>query len=353
MPQKELGEIGFLYCGGGCIGGLAQAVQSREFYKAGIHPKRKWAVSVGAFNALDENAIKIWEKHIISPFAIYDLNPMLKKTFKEAQQFLAPFQKHESWKEWMRDFKFQKHNVLQFLWFLKRTAATALRIARDFPNSDFINPKYFASLSEFAISALKEHDLHFLSSILDMSPLMKVVEENIDLESALKGPPLTIFARHLETGKEKIFTPKLVPELLAVLRATSALVPFFEPIKIGGEYFCDIGAVNPFPVEYAFDAGCDTVFAFAKRYNPAPQKTQNVIEMWFSEIEIHTRKMFMILYHKAKERAVKEGKNLYVITPQHPPHPDLGFLSISPKAIEYTIEKESIATQKFLEKIFK
>lgn len=354
MPHPKFGKIGKLLCGGGVIGGLAQAVQLREFEQAGIHSDWDGAVSVGAFNAITINAIETWQSRITSPYAIYDLNPVLKKTFKEARQFLAPFKKHESWKEWMHDFKAQKQNAVQFLLFLKRTILTALKIARDFPNNDFINPKDFASLSEFAISALKEHDLCSLQSILSIDPLIKIVEENIDLNSALKKePPLNIFVRNLNTGKEHILNPKSIPELLLALRAASALVPFFEPVKIGEEYFCDIGAVNPFPAEHAFNAGCDTVFAFAKGYDPALKKPQNVIEMWFSEIEIHTRKMFMMLYNKARERAKKENKKLYLVTPQYPPHPDLGFLSISSEAIEYTTEKESKTTQEFLEKILK
>lgn len=354
MPHEKFGKVGFLRCGGGCIAGLAQAVQLQEFYKAGIRPDWNGAVSVGAFNMLDENVIEIWQKHITSPFAIYDLNPALKHVFKEARQFLAPFKKHDSWKEWRRDFKLQKQNALHFILFCKRTILTALKIARDFPNSDFKNPKDFASISEFAISALKEHDLYNLSSILDIGPLMKIVEESVDLEAALKnGPPLNIFVRHLETGKENVLTPKSVPELLLSLRAASALVPFFEPIKIEEDYFCDIGAVNPFPVEYAFDAGCDTVFAFTKSYEKLFSVPKNVIEMWFLEIEIHTRKIFMLLYKKARGRAKKEGKNLYLVTPKYPPHPDLGFLSISPEAIEYTIKNETESMQKFLEKILK
>ena len=350
MYHEKFGKIGFLLCGGGCAG-LPQAVQLREFEKAGISPDWVGAVSVGAFNAIDrKNVIEVWKKYIISPFAIYDLHPTLKKIFKETRQFIAPFKRHDSWKEWGHDFKFQKQNAIHFILFCKRTIFTALKIARDFPNNDFANPKDFASISELAIEALKEHDLYNLSSILDISPLMKIVKENMDLEAALSGTPLNIFVRHLHSGREHILTPKSVPELLSALQATSALVPFFEPIKIGEEYFCDIGAVNPFPAEYAFDEKCDTVFAFTKGYKKQLPKPRNVIEMWFLEIEVHTRKMFMLLYHKAKERAEKEGRKLYLV-PQFPLHTDLDFLSISPEAIEYTIENESKATQKFLEKI--
>ena len=75
--------------------------------------------------------------------------------------------------------------------------------------------------------------------------------------------------------------------------------------------------------------------------------------MWFSEIDIHTKRIFTILFSKARERAKKKGKKLYLVTPKYSPHPDLGFLSISPEAIKYTIEKETEATQKFIEKILK
>lgn len=353
MPSiEELGEIGIVRCGGGCMG-LIQAVQLREFYKAGIIPKQSWNVSVGAFNSLTSDVIEIWQKHITSPFAIYDMNPALKKVFKDARQFIAPFKRHDSWKEWMRDFKSQKQNAWQFLMFCKRTISTALKIAQDFPNGDFANSKNFSSIAEFAVSALKEHELYNLQSILDIGPLMKIVEENIDLEKALKGPPLNILVRNLRTGKERVIAPKSAPELLQTLRAASALVPFFEPVKIGNEFFCDVGAVNPFPVEYAFDAGCDTVFAFTKGRKGRVTKPQNVIEAWFLEVDIHTKRIFTLLFGEAKKRAKQEGKKLYLVTPQHPIHPDLGFLSISPDAIEYTIEKEGEATKKFLEKILK
>lgn len=354
MPHEKFGKIGFVLCGGGCLG-LSQAVQLREFDKAGIKPDWVGAVSVGAFNALDRrNAIEVWKNYITSPYAIYDLNPALKKVFKDARQFIAPFKRHESWKEWMRDFKSQKQNVWQFISFCKRTIFTALQIARDFPNGDFVNPKNFSSISELAISALKEHDLYNLSSILDIGPLIKVVEKNMDLEAAIKnGPQINIFARHLDTGKEHVLTPKTVPELILALRAASALVPFFEPVKMGDEYFCDIGAVNPFPVEYAFDARCDTVFVFVKKYQKQSSKPKNVIEMWFSEIDIHTKRIFTLLFGEARKRAKKEGRKLYLVIPRRPIHPDLGFLSISPEAIEYTIEKDGEATKKFIEKILK
>ena len=352
MPHKKLKKIGFVRCGGGAIGGLAQAVQLHEFEKAGIQADWNGNVSVGAFNALSQNTIEIWKKHITSPFAIYDLNPALRKIFKDARQFIAPFKKHESWKEWMREYKLQKQNIAQTLSFLKRTLVTGWKIIRN-PNNNFFDSKDFATLSEFAISALKEHDLYNLQSFLSIDPLMEVVEKNIDLETALKGPSLNIFVRHLQTGKEKILNPKSKPELLLALRAASALVPFFEPVKIYEEYYCDVGDVNPFPVKYAFDVGCDTVFAFVKGYNTPLPKPANVIEMMLAEVEIHTRKMFLLLYKQTKERAKREGRKLYVVSPKSPPHPDLGFLSISPEAIEYTIEKESEATQKFLEKILK
>lgn len=355
MPHKKFGKVGFVPCGGGVFGGLPQAVQLSEFEKAGIKPDWIGAVSVGAFNALDrKGAIEVWEKHITSPFAIYDLHPSLKKIFKETRQFIAPFKKHDSWKEWRHDFKSQKQNALQFILFCKRTILTMLKIARDFPNGDFINAKHFSSLGEFAISALKENDLHNLSSFLNIQPLMNVVEKNMDLESALKnGPALNIFVRELNTGKEQILTPASVPELLLTLKAASALVPFFEPVKIGDKYFCDVGAVNPFPVEHAFNAGCDTIFAFVKGFGKKVLEPKNVIEMWFSEIDIHTKRIFMLLFSKAKERARKEGKKLYLVTPQAHIHPDLGFLSISPEAIEYTIKNESKAIKKFIEKILK
>jgi len=95
------------------------------------------------------------------------------------------------------------------------------------------------------------------------------------------------------------------------------------------------------------------VFAFTKGLERNLARPNNVIEMWFSETEIHTKRIFMLLFAKAKEKAKKEGKKLYLVTPQHTLHPDLGFLSISPEAIEYTIENESRATKKFIEKILK
>ena len=64
-----------------------------------------------------------------------------KKIFKDARQFIAPFKKHESWKEWRRDVKAQKQNMWQLFLFCKRTFFTSLKIARNFPNKDFANPK--------------------------------------------------------------------------------------------------------------------------------------------------------------------------------------------------------------------
>ena len=354
MPHPKFGNVGFILGGGGCLEGLPQAVQTRAFLQAGIEPDYIGAVSVGACNAIDlRNSILIWERCITSPWKIYDLHPVLKRILDDAIKFIAPFKRHKNWHDWRRDFKSQRQNIMYVLAFLKRTGHTFLEVVRSFPREETLGSDNLFPFGELVFTHLHTQGIGELRSIFDINPLMQILKSGKGLETTLLNTaPLHIFVRALETRSEHVLTPKTPDELILAIQAATALVPFFEPVKIGESYFCDVGTVNPFPAEHAFDAGCDTVFAFVKNYDRIPPTPVHILDRWAKETEIHTGNVFKLFYEKARARADKEQKHLYLIMPQ-PPHPDLRFLGISPEAIRYTIATETLAMENKLDSLLR
>ena len=58
--------------------------------------------------------------------------------------------------------------------------------------------------------------------------------------------PLTVVATNLLNGKVTYFSKG---DLIAPLIASSALPPYFSPVKIGDAIYCDGGLLNNFPIE--------------------------------------------------------------------------------------------------------
>ncbi len=353
MPHSKFGTIGWVLGGGGCLEGLPQAVQIKEFLDHGVAPDYVVALSVGALNALDpENTLALWERFITSPWAIYDLNPELKGVFKNLIRSIprSPFHRHTNWKELGDDFKTQYRSVKQLMGFVSR----ALQSLPSLPVGAAPEPKDFSPFLELALRTAGERGLGNIRHIVDPAPLIEILKNNIDLSAVIRRPySLHILARSLNTGKERSFDIDATwseQKILDAALASSALRPFFAPVRIDGEWYSDVGHIDPLPLMQAFDAGCDTVFAFVKNGQQCFPET-NIFEAMFDESTVQANAMFEVLHEKASERARREGRTIHLVKPRQPTHPDLKVLWITPEAIEYTIPREREATREFLEKI--
>ena len=353
MPHSKLGKVGWVLGGGGCLEGLPQAVQIKEFLDHGVVPDYIVALSVGALNALDPyHTLELWERFITSPWAIYDLNPRLRGVFKNLMQSIprSPFHRHTSWKELGDDFKTQYRSVKQLMGFVSRT----LKSLPSLPVGSAPEPKDFSPFLELALRTAGERGLGNIRHIVDPTPLIEILKNNIDLKKIAERPyTLHFLARSLNTGKERSFhidTAYSEQKILDAALASSALRPFFAPVLIDGEWYSDIGHINPLPIMQAFDAGCDTVFAFVKNSQQCFPET-NIFEAMFDESTAQANAMFEVLYEKALERAHREQRIIHLIKPDQPTHPDLKVLWITPEAVGYTVPKEREATRRFLEKI--
>jgi len=67
--------------------------------------------------------------------------------------------------------------------------------------------------------------------------------------------PLVVTATNLLNGKVQYFSKG---ELIQPLIASSALPPYFSPVRIGNSLYCDGGLLNNFPIEPLKDQ-CDTI----------------------------------------------------------------------------------------------
>ncbi len=339
--------------GGGCAEGLPQAIQLRVFYEHGITPDYIMAVSVGAYNAITyQHAVSIWQKYIKSPDAIYKINPELKKIFENKIKLLprSPFHKHESWKDLLTDFYNQGKNVTQFI---QQVLAFGSRTLKSLPYIQVgvePRPQHFSPMIKPFFSYLEESGLDKITSLLDLEPLISIIKDHLDFKRVVdNGIVLQILARSLESSEECVFTPQNEKELLEATQASSALRPFFPPVKINGKLYCDGGHMNPLPVHYAFENNCDTVFAFVKNHNEY-SSSLHLLESLLEETNVAQRALFIKLEKEAEERANRENKKLHIIVPAKL-HPDLQLLWITPEALEYTVRIETEATEKFLEKI--
>ena len=366
MPHPDYGRVAFLLGPGGMIEGPPQAVQAREFLKAGIYPDDIIAVSVGSFNGFNlQGAVDVWQKNFSSPWNVFDLNPEIKIVLESVIKTLphSPFHKHQTYKELFSDLRNQFHNLIQFLGFLKRAGRSMLTL----PVSDAASPKDLTPVLKMFIDALQARGLDKIESILDPMPLISALRSVIDLEAALAGSSnLHIFTHsggvedHVfvagnnlaekDLAKTKPVIHRIISphELLRAATASSAIRPFFKPVTINGGTYWDVGMFNPFPAEYAMDLGCDTIFAFIKNYRAYEAHPHaNILAAPLDDLEIAAKRFFLMLEKKAIERKEKEKINLYEILPQ-PPHQDQDTLWISPEAIDYVIKAETEATRKWI-----
>lgn len=366
MPHPKLGKIGWFLGGGGCLFGPHQAYDISECFKE-FPPDIILAESVGGYNSIDpENAFIIWKKYFFYASKIYGVDPELyKKLIAPLFEFIPRLPKWHNYKnakELYYDCKLQLYHLAQIILLPLRLIQTISKLITQKNGGASTIEKFLASSTlRETLNLAHERGLDNLQALFDITPLISTIEEITDHEKALnpsfnriilasQGEEIHFFARYPEPLLSEKYLPNFHiiatwEELEFALRATSALPPFFPGVKQGGLIYSDPGSLNPFPVEYLFDAGCKTVFAFVKD-SASPMPERNIYERTLAEIEKPSRQNFKTLRKRAEIRAKLEGKNLYIIT-QQPPHPDLHLLAISPAAIDYAGQVEKEAMQNF------
>ncbi|OGF63475.1 hypothetical protein A2926_00950 [Candidatus Giovannonibacteria bacterium RIFCSPLOWO2_01_FULL_44_40] len=372
MPHPKLGKVGFVLGGGGCAEGLPQIVQATEFLKAGIRPDYIIASSVGAFNALDlENALSIWKEHFTSPWAIYDLNPDIKTVIDRVLKTIprSPFHPHENWADLWKDCGNQYHNLKQLLGFIIRFVKSMPTL----PVETNSAPKDFSPFLEKMLSEMRALELDRVKSIFDPAPLITTLRKTLDLKTTQEqqstlhiltrsgieehvfASGITLPAEALNKMRKRCTIHDLNSEdqRFRAAMASAALGPFFARVQINGGLYWDTGTKNPFPAEYAMDAGCDTIFCFVKNhFSYSGNITDyNALDALMEDSDVATRENFIHKHEKAAGRAEKEGKKLELILPQ-PLHQDLQLLWVSPEAEEYTTAIESKETKNLIKKSF-
>lgn len=370
MPHPDFGRTAFLLGPGGMAEGPAQAVQVREFLKAGIEPDDIIAVSVGAFNGLDlQKAFSIWRNNFTSPWNVYDLHPEIKKILEEVLKNIPhfPFHRHTTYKELFADLRNQFRNLIHLLGFLKRAGKSVLTL----PLSHATSPKDLTPVLKLFIESLQAHGLDKIDSILDPTLLIHTLRSELNLEDAFtRKANFHIFAHSgneedhvfvagsnlpieaMSKVKPRVHHIKSAHDLLRAAMASAALRPFFKPVTINGGTYWDVGMFNPFPAEYAIDLGCDTIFAFVKNYRAFEGKPNaNLLEAPLDDLEIAAKRFFLILEERAMERKDMGKRNIFMVLPQ-PLHPDQDTLWISPEAIDHADRVETEATRNLLKDKF-
>lgn len=365
MPHAKLGKIGWFLGGGGCLLGPHQAYNITECFKE-FPPDIILAESVGGYNSIDpKNAFIIWKKYFFSASKIYSVDPELYKKLIAPLLELIPhlprWRNYKNTKEFYYDCRLQLHHLAQTILIPLRLIQMISELITQ-GNGGTSFEKFLASptLKE-TLTLAHKRGLNNLQALLDITPLIETIREITECGKVLnppfnriiiasQGEELHLFASYPEPSLSLKYSSHFHiiatwEELEFALRATSALPPFFPGVEKDGKIFSDPGSLNPFPVEYLFDAGCDTVLAFVKDMTgPMPEK--NIYERTLAEMEKPSRQNFITIRERAEARAKLEGKNLYIIT-QQLPHPELHLLAISPAAIDYAERVEKEAMQKF------
>lgn len=365
MPHPKLGKVGWFLGGGGCLFGPHQAYDITECFKE-FPPDIILAESVGGYNSIDpENAFIIWKKYFFFASKIYGVDPELyKKLIEPLLEFiphLPRWRNYKSTKEFYYDCKLQLHNLTQIVLIPLRLIRTMSKLITQRNGISPIEKFLASSTLKETLTLASEQGLDNLQALFDLTPLIRTIGEITDHEKVLnpsfnriilasQDEELHLFARYHEPSLSEKYSSyfhiiNTWEELEFALRATSALPPFFPGVERDGKIFSDPGSLNPFPVEYLFDAGCDTVFAFVKDM-ASPILERNIYERTLAEMEKPSRQNFRTLLKRAQMRTQFEEKKLYVIT-QQPPHPDLHLLAISPAAIDYAGQVEKEAMKKF------
>lgn len=121
-------------------------------------------------------------------------------------------------------------------------------------------------------------------ALLDHKPLLRTLEELVDFGHLNRGETrLTVACADVETGEEVYFDSarqEIRPEHIL---ASTAILPAFPPVEIGGRVLCDAGYVNNLPLDPLFatepeqDLLCLALELFSLRA-PRPGSLDAVLE---------------------------------------------------------------------------
>ena len=121
-------------------------------------------------------------------------------------------------------------------------------------------------------------------ALLDHKPLLRTLEELVDFERLNRGETrLTVACADIETSEEVYFDSarqEIRPEHIL---ASTAILPAFPPVEIGGRVLCDAGYVNNLPLDPLFatepeqDLLCLALELFSLRA-PRPGSLDAVLE---------------------------------------------------------------------------
>ena len=390
MPDdrsNKYGNILFVFCGGGCKA-VIQAVAAAELVNAGMTPTHIVSSSAGTCNALAfvENpgvvgaakALRIWEEHITSPEAVYDVHPFLRE--KLARLLGVVPQATHGWGPSESIF----HDLRRTVKFLPlvmsfcvrmpfRVAGRAVSFVFRLMDAFASRHKSFRRLMQAPEiqEAFDEMDKYFefrrMKAFLDPFPLLTRLGEHFDLQKVLTSPIVWhILAERYEDGSTVVFSNKdsdLAMDgdgdarnrkakhdlLFSRIRASMALYPLFEMVELDGFRYLDADLANPVPVEEAFNVGCDTVFMFLnvpqRSVRVEPYPLRDLVELNF-----RLRLNEGYIHHRVKEAqaiAKERGVNLFVVRPDEIP-PGLGLLEIDSKVIEFVKNHERQRMKEYL-----
>ncbi|MDO8555370.1 MAG: hypothetical protein Q7R75_02295 [bacterium] len=372
MASSTPPKVGIILGGGGGTEGFPQIIQLTELLKfllkIGVRPDDIYfnATSVGTCN-LWKSSLETWQERINSHNDIFCVNPKIQAAlmifFKSVPVF--PWKhKHNTWKELVEDYKLQLHNVIQGFKFFRRAYRSVPDLVLGSENS---GGEFGKTFLDNLLALIEYFGLDHELGALDLSPLIKILGEQVDENDILgKRSKLHIMTRSETTAEEHIFTNKeedlakgehfhLIDskeKALLAIRAAISWAPVFAPVSIDGALYCDDGTSNPFPASYAFDEGCEIVFALVKDYS-LYTPGHNILTRLEKGSDADIKRAYLRLKKEAETRARVEGKKLYIIHPTQPIHQDLWLLGLSPAAKEYTtkleIETMQKETQKWLE----
>ena len=372
--SSKYGNILFVFCGGGCKA-VIQAVAAAELVNAGLTPTHIVSSSAGTCNALAfvENpgvigaakALRIWEEHITSPEAVYDVHPFLREKLARLLG-IVPQATHGGGPSGS-----SPHDLRMVIKFLPLVISFGLRMP--FRMAGRTVSFVFRLMDTFASQhksfrrlvqapeiqeAFAEMDRYFefrrMKAFLDPFPILTRLGEQIDLQKVLTSPVVWhILAERYEDGDTVVFSNKdsdiamdgsedarsrkaKYDLFFSRIRASMALYPLFEMVELDGYRYLDADLTNPLPVEEAFSVGCDTVFMLLnvprKSVRVEPHPLRDLVELNF-RLRLNER----YIHHRVKEaqaKAKERGVNLFIIRPDEIP-PGLGLLEIDSKVIEF------------------
>ena len=370
--SDKYGKILFVFCGGGCKA-VFQAASAAELVRAGLVPSHIMSASAGTCNALGfvenpgiagaEKTLRIWEDHITSPEAIYEVHPFIREKLTHLLGVVP--KATQDWgpnRSLLRDLR-RAVNFLPMAISLcvrmpfrmaGRAVSLVFRLMDTFESQhrSFRRLAQAPEIQETFSEIEKYFELKRMKAFLDPFPLLAKLTAQIDLQKVLDSAIVWhILAERYENGATVIFSnkdPDLAMEatedlrsrkakqdlFLKRIRASMALYPLFELVEIEGSRYLDADLAHPLPIDEAFGLGCDTVFFFLNTPKQSlriePHPLRDLLELdslsRLNERYIHYR------IREAQAQAKERGINLFIIRPDEIP-PGLGLLEIDRKVI--------------------